>query len=109
MAKSDESGMWNIVMFDLPVTTKHQRREATRFRKLLIDLGWSMEQFSIYVRYVPTGASVIPEIQKIRERVPNQGKAQIVSVTDRQWSRAIRFFNAEPEDVPDTPDLLLLF
>lgn len=109
MAKSDESGMWNVVMFDLPVKTKHQRREATRFRKLLIDMGWSMEQFSVYVRYVPTGTSVAPEIQQLRERVPNQGKAQIVSVTDRQWSKAIRFFNAAPEEPADTPDLLLLF
>ena len=109
MAKSDENGMWNLVIFDLPVMTKVQRRAATGFRKLLIDLGWSMEQYSVYVRYVPTGMSVAPEVQTIRTRVPAQGKVQIVSVTYRQWSKAIRFVNAIPEEPAGPPDLLTLF
>lgn len=109
MARSDENGMWNLVIFDLPVTTKEQRRAATRFRKILLDLGWSMEQYSVYVRYVPTGMSVAPEIQTMCRWVPTKGKVQIVSVTDRQWSKAIRFFNATPEDPPGPPNLLTLF
>lgn len=109
MARSDEQGMWNLVIFDLPVTTKEQRRVATGFRKLLIDLGWSMEQYSVYVRYVPTGMSLAPEIQIIQAQVPAQGKVQIVAVTDRQWSKAIRFLNAVPEEPPDPPALLTLF
>ncbi|WP_442904906.1 CRISPR-associated endonuclease Cas2, partial [Gordonibacter sp.] len=36
--------MWCVVMFDLPVQTKVQQREATKFRKLLIDSGFSMVQ-----------------------------------------------------------------
>ena len=36
-------------MFDLPVLTAPQRREATRFRKFLLDRGFSMVQFSVYV------------------------------------------------------------
>lgn len=109
MVKSDENGMWNVVIFDLPVITREQRRAATRFRKILLDLGWSMEQYSVYVRYVPTGMSVAPEIQTMRRWVPAQGKVQIVSVTDRQWSKAIRFFNAVPEEPSEPPGLLTLF
>jgi CRISPR-associated protein Cas2 len=109
MAKSDENGMWNLVMFDLPVKTRQQRRVATQFRKLLLDLGWSMEQFSVYVRYVPTGMSVVPEVQMLRLQVPPQGSVEIVSVTDRQWSKAIRFFNAAPEDPPEAPEQLTIF
>lgn len=101
--------MWNLVLFDLPVGTKQQRREATRFRKMLLDLGWSMEQFSVYVRYVPTGTSVAPEIRAMRRQVPAQGKVQIVGITDRQWSKAVRFFNATPEEPPEAPTLLTLF
>jgi len=109
MAKDDERGMWNLVLFDLPVKTKKQRREATRFRKLLVDLGWTMEQYSVYVRYIPTGMSVIPEVKRIKEGLPAQGRVQIIGVTDRQWSKALRFVDESDEDPPEQPDLLTLF
>ena len=32
--------VWCVVMFDLPVATKKQRKEATRFRHLLLDEGF---------------------------------------------------------------------
>src|SRR5690606_40666737 len=86
MVSTSELGMWNLVLFDLPVATKLQRREAQRFRKLLIDLGWSREQYSVYVRYVPTGMSIAPELLEISRRLPRQGVVQVVAVTDRQWS-----------------------
>lgn len=101
--------MWNLVMFDLPVLTKEQRRRATRFRKLLLDLGWQMAQFSVYVRYVPTGMSVVPEIQRMRVGVPPQGRVEIVAITDRQWSKAIRFINDVQVEADGAPDLLTLF
>ena len=100
MVKADERGMWSLVMFDLPVQTKLQRSDATAFRNLLIDLGWQMAQYSVYVRYVPTGMSISPEIQQMMRYVPPQGRVEIVAITDRQWAKAIRFINSdqvEPE------------
>jgi len=32
--------MWVAVMFDLPVVAKEERKAATDFRKLLLDLGF---------------------------------------------------------------------
>lgn len=101
--------MWNLVMFDLPVLTKKQRREANKFRLLLIDLGWQRAQLSIYVRYLPTGMSLAREIRRLREEVPPQGLVEIVAVTDRQWSKAIRFENSAPAEPVAPPDLLTLF
>lgn len=101
--------MWNMVIFDLPVKTRPQRRAATQFRKLLLDLGWSMEQYSVYVRYVPTGMSVAPEIQTMCKQIPAQGKVEIVGITDRQWSKALRFFNAIPDEPSAPPAQLTIF
>ena len=39
-----------IVMFDLPVMTKAERRAATQFRNFLLNDGYYMMQFSIYIR-----------------------------------------------------------
>ena len=41
-----------IVFFDLPVSTKKQRKEASDFRKFLINDGFIMLQFSVYSRTV---------------------------------------------------------
>ena len=32
--------MWMVLMFDLPVTTKSQRKAAAKFRQWLLDEGW---------------------------------------------------------------------
>ena len=50
----DSGGMWCLVMFDLPVKTKRQRHAATVFRNMLLDMGYGMVQYSVYVRYTPT-------------------------------------------------------
>lgn len=107
--RATDDGMWNLVMFDLPVKTKDQRRRATQFRKLLIDLGWSMAQLSVYVRYVPTGMSVAPELLKIKQGLPPEGRVEIIGITDRQWSKAVRFINSKQVDPRQAPDILTLF
>ena len=43
--------MWVVTLFDLPVVTKDQRHEATRFRKALLQRGFQMAQLSVYFKY----------------------------------------------------------
>ena len=43
--------MWMMVLFDLPVLTKQERKDANRFRKFLLDQGFDMCQFSVYLRF----------------------------------------------------------
>ena len=43
--------MWVMVFFDLPTETKRERKAASQFRKNLIKDGFSMFQFSIYMRH----------------------------------------------------------
>lgn len=39
-----------MIMFDLPVETSEDRRNYRKFRRALIDEGFLMMQYSIYVR-----------------------------------------------------------
>lgn len=98
-----EDAVWCLAMFDLPVTTKSQRREANGFRHLLLDLGFWMAQYSVYVRYTPTADGSRQAIDRLRVALPAGGEVRVLHISDHQWSHAIRFANAHevvPEDAP---------
>lgn len=107
-AKGD-SGMWCVVMFDLPVQTKGQRKEATQFRNSLLDDGFSMVQFSVYVQYLPLGVNLARIAKTIKGRLPANGEVRILPVTDKQWSEAFRFHNGREETKEETPQQLQIF
>jgi CRISPR-associated protein Cas2 len=77
--------MWLVVMFDLPVLTKAQRRAATKFRLWLLDEGWEMSQFSVYLRFVVGKEQADARTRAVGQRVPADGKVHILAVTDRQF------------------------
>ena len=101
--------MWCLVMFDLPVKTKRQRRDATEFRNMLLDMGYSMVQFSVYVRYTPTQAGNRSTVKAIKENLPARGSVRILHISDHQWSSALRFSSRKRETENETPSLLTLF
>jgi len=105
---SDEP-VWSLVMFDLPVKTKPQRREATQFRGMLLDQGYQMAQFSVYVRYSPSVNSILPCLRTIKRNVPAGGEVRIITVTDRQWATALRYANGYEEQQEEEPSQLTIF
>ena len=104
-----DSPMWCVAMFDLPVLTAPQRREATRFRKFLLDRGFLMVQFSVYVKYWPTGGIDMTTIKAIKGSLPTGGKVRGLAVTDRQWSSAYCFENAREQVADEAPEQLMIF
>ena len=90
----DSGGMWCLVMFDLPVKTKRQRHAATVFRNMLLDMGYGMVQYSVYVRYTPTQSGNRATVKMIKDNLPANGLVRILHISDHQWSTAdnARFF-----------------
>lgn len=105
----DSGGMWCLVMFDLPVKTKSQRREATKFRNMLLDMGYSMVQYSVYVRYTPTQAGNRSTVIAIKENLPTEGIVRVLHIGDHQWSTSLRFSSSKRVTVDETPDYFTLF
>lgn len=101
--------MWSLVMFDLPVRTAAQRREANRFRNLLKDLGYCMVQKSVYVKYVPISGGNGARSKEINGSIPVEGRVQITYLTDSQWSRSKRFVNRKDAHVDAAPEQLTIF
>ena len=109
MSPKSEDAVWSLVMFDLPVLTKAERRHATAFRELLLDLGYQRTQLSVYSRFSPSVTSVIPAISTIKGSLPEGGEVRILSITDHQWATALRFCNAKGVDAESTPSQLAIF
>jgi CRISPR-associated protein Cas2 len=101
--------VWCVVMFDLPVQTKTQRREATRFRSLLVEAGYSMVQFSVYGKYSPTLQSNRTIERFIKAHLPADGEVRIFHLTDNQWASATRYVSRKKEPQENAPEQLTLF
>jgi len=83
--------MWMMVMFDLPVLEKAERKEATDFRNHLQDLGFEMAQFSVYMRFCTGQAHAETLVKRIKEGLPRGGKTEVLFFTDKQYERMLSF------------------
>lgn len=101
--------MWLYVMFDLPVGTKAERKAATRFRNFLLDEGFEMAQFSVYLCFAESKEAADVFIGHIREALPTKGKVHIVTITDKQYGNARIFTGRKHEQRRRNPDQLALF
>lgn len=75
-----------IVMFDLPVDTREQRRAYRRYRTWLTKSGFVMMQQSIYSKIVlnPTAAQFLR--MQIRNQEVKEGLIQVMTITERQYA-----------------------
>ncbi len=81
--------LWMITIFDLPVATKSERKSATDFRNCLLNLGFEMVQFSVYMKHC-SGKEQAEIIQnKIKLAVPNYGNVKIFVITDKQFGNIV--------------------
>jgi len=101
--------MWLYVMFDLPVGTKAERKSASKFRLFLLDEGFEMAQFSVYLRFAESKEAAEVYIGRVRAALPGKGKVHIVTITDRQYGNARIFTGRKHEHKPKNPDQLVLF
>jgi len=74
-----------IVFFDLPVTTKTQRKTATDFRKFLIRDGYYMVQFSVYARVCNGYDAIDKHIKRLKGVVPKNGSIRVLVITEKQY------------------------
>lgn len=83
--------MWVLVMFDLPVLTASERKEANAFRNFLQDLGFERCQFSVYMRCCPGKEVMERHVRQIKDSLPRGGKVDILSFTDKQYENIVSF------------------
>ena len=86
--------MWVLVFFDLPTETKKERKAAAKFRKDLLTDGFTMFQFSIYLRHCPSMENAEVHIKRVKKCLPEYGEVGILCITDKQFGN-IEIFSAQ--------------
>ena len=106
-AISEWRAVWLVVMFDLPMVSKSEKRQYVRFRSLLFDEGFSMLQFSVYGRHHATRERAEATVRRIVRGLP-KGEIRVLRVTEVQFARMEVFSNFDrrpPESAPSQLEL----
>ena len=73
-------------MFDLPTKSKKDLKKYTRFRKLMLNDGFTMIQYSIYIRICKSNYSANAHIKYIKKIIPLKGEVRILKLTDKVYN-----------------------
>ena len=102
---------WMLVLFDLPVTSKRERGQAARFRKKLLDDGYSMLQFSVYMRSCGSWERMQKHARRLRVFAPVGGNIRAILMTEKQWIKSIAIISESyrKKKKTDLPHQLSIF
>jgi CRISPR-associated protein Cas2 len=89
------NSMWLIVLFDLPTETSQQRKEYTKFRTHLLKSGFTMMQYSVYIRHSASEENTESHINRVRSVLPPRGEVRILRLTDKQYGKMEVFYGAK--------------
>ncbi len=101
--------MWVLVFFDLPTETKKDRKVYTDFRNKLLKDGFTMFQFSIYLRHCASVENAEVHIKRIKKELPAKGHIGILCITDKQFGNMELFYGKEEKAVSTPYQQLELF
>lgn len=101
--------MWVLVFFDLPTETKKERKIASKFRKNLLDDGFSMFQFSIYMRFCASRENAEVHTRRVKNLLPELGKIGVLQITDRQFGLMELFYGQKLIEIEKPSQQLELF
>ncbi len=100
--------MWVIVLFDLPTDTKKARRQYTLFRKHLLNDGFTMMQYSVYMRHSASDENAEVHVKRVKQTLPPDGEVRIIKITDKQFSRIQVFYGKNRKPIEQAPSQLSL-
>jgi len=101
--------MWIVVLFDLPTDTKEARKEYTRFRKFLLQDGFTMMQYSVYIRHSSSEENAQVHVKRVKNCLPDDGEVRIIKITDKQFGKIEVYFGNKRVATETAPIQLQFF
>jgi CRISPR-associated protein Cas2 len=84
--------MWVLVFFDLPTETPKEKKVHAKFRKDIMKDGFTMFQFSIYMRHCASRENAEVHILRVKKLLPEHGHVGIMCITDKQFGMMEIFY-----------------
>lgn len=97
-----------IVMFDLPTETVEDMRNYRKFRSMLIKNGFVMMQESVYTRMVLNQTVAKSVSDTVSRNKPPKGLVQLLTVTEKQFSKMEYIVGEYESDLIDTDERLVI-
>lgn len=97
-----------IVFFDLPTTTEKDVKNYTKFRKLLIENGFVMMQYSIYTKIVLNKSGLKSIENKISRITPKKGLVQLLVVTEKQFAGIKNIVGENKSEIINTDERVVI-
>jgi CRISPR-associated protein Cas2 len=101
--------MWIMVLFDLPTETKKDRQNYTEFRKKMLKDGFTMFQFSAYLRHCSSRENAEVHLKRVQKSLPPHGHVGILTITDKQFGMMQIFYGKKETEKPPVPQQLEIF
>ena len=101
--------MWIMVLFDLPTETKQDKKNYADFRKKMQKDGFTMFQFSAYLRHCSSRENAEVHVKRVQRNLPPKGHVGILTVTDKQFGMMQVFFGGVEKEKAPVPQQLELF
>lgn len=97
-----------ILFFDLPTLSGIDRREYRKFRTNLIKSGFIMLQESVYCKLLLNQSAVNSIIKHLESIKPSKGLLQVITITERQFSKSQYLISESKTEVIDTDERLII-
>jgi CRISPR-associated protein Cas2 len=101
--------MWIVVLFDLPTSTKLERKQYTKFRKHLLTDGFRMMQYSVYMRHSASDENAQVHVKRVVSILPPDGEVRVIKITDKQFDKIQVFYGKKRVPTEKAPLQLQFF
>lgn len=101
--------MMLLLSFDLPRLTKEERRQATKYQKRLVELGFSMKQLSLYEREVQSSETRNKLVDVLRQELPDTGSIVLYTLPNEVNNSQISILGKNaPRKATGMPKMIIL-
>ena len=97
-----------LVLFDLPITTLENKRSYRAFRKYLLKNGFMMMQESVYSKLALNQNVANGICDSIKKHKPSAGLVQMLTVTEKQYSKMEMVVGSNDSNVVANDERLLI-
>jgi len=97
-----------MLFFDLPTNTLTDKREYIHFRKMLLKSGFYMMQESVYCKLALNTTVAEAVVENVRKNKPASGLVQILTITEKQYSKIDNIIGISNSIVLDSDERLIV-